>query len=237
MADVYQRVSAVGAAVQQLWKEFSGSTYHARVMGAVILNSTGGEVGSTAVPLNIQGAGSTAILGRVDVNSVPGVAVVSTNLTRTTDVTAYSAGDVVSGSTASTGGAYLTFSGVVGSNGGSGLISDAVAVYSANETVKPNLQLYLFTRPVGTTVLVDNGNWIQPTSDMRQCVAEISFAAWSAGGTTTGGNLLSHNQLVRAGFACASTDTALYGVVVERGTTWVGTASARLDFGLKVIRQ
>ena len=65
MADVYQRVSAVGAAVQQLWKEFSGSTYHVRVMGSVLLNSTGGEPGSTAVPVNVQGVASTAVLGVV----------------------------------------------------------------------------------------------------------------------------------------------------------------------------
>ncbi len=65
MADVYQRVSAVGAAVVQKWQEFSGSTYFVRVMGAVLLNSTGGQPGSSDVPANVKGTASTAVVGHV----------------------------------------------------------------------------------------------------------------------------------------------------------------------------
>ncbi len=97
MADVYQRVSAVGAAVVQKWQEFSGSTYFVRVMGSVLLNSTGGEVGSTAVPMKVQALASTAVMGHVTVDSPLPALVASTALI----------GHVVAdASTAITGGTY-----------------------------------------------------------------------------------------------------------------------------------
>ena len=251
MADVYQRVSAVGAAVQQLWKEFSGSTYHVRVMGSVMLNSTGGEVGSSDVPANIKGVASTAVIGHVvadastavigslypstaHVGQVGGhVAVVEATLTRTTDITQYTARDQVSGSTSAP--TALTFSNAARANGGSGIIIDAICIDKTAQATKANLELHLYDAAIG--VNNDNVAWAPASSDADNELpgSPIIFNSWLVGlnSTAATGNCACSVRSVNIPFVCGTTLADIYGCVVEAGT-YTPIASEAIVFRLGI---
>ncbi len=193
-----------------------------------------GQIGNEMVFEGVNN--STVEIGRIVVPSSR-VKLVEASITRTTaNATAYDAGDVVSNSTISTACTYMTFDNLAQRSGGSGTITDVFAIDSANQAVKPNQRLYLFDTPPATTILVDGSSWIQPTTDMRKGQAEIDFASWSVTGSSTAGCSISHRQGLAIGFECVSTDDALYGVVIERGTTYTPVTGERWDYRIKVLR-
>lgn len=133
--------------------------------------------------------------------------------TRPADTTAYAAGDVLSDSTSA--GTYLTFSGVATTNGGGAEVVGVTIVDDANQTTKLQVQLWLFDTAPGAT-LNDNAALALSDTDMSHLVAIIPVSNVYVGNTASGAS--GNCALVTAGqvykVACASGDTALYGVLV-----------------------
>jgi hypothetical protein len=131
------------------------------------------------------------------------------------DTNQYTAGDVVCGSTSAP--AVITFAGCARANSGTGVIVGAHCVDSANQTTKPQLELWLFD----TTVTPDNDNAVfTPTdAELLTLVGIIQFGTWYVGDATAaaGGNIVSLATLVNhIAFDCGAAVTALYGVLVAR---------------------
>ncbi len=274
MARVFQSVSAVSAAMRQMWEEFTsstGGTYAARVMGAVLLNSTGGQPGSSDVPANIKSAASTAVVGHVvadastaiigslypstaiigglgvstavigslapstvHVGQVGGhVAVVEATLTRTTDITQYTARDQVSGSTSAP--TALTFASAARANGGSGIIIDAICIDKTAQATKANLELHLYDAAIG--INNDNVPWAPASSDADNELpgSPVIFNSWLVGlnSTAATGNCACSVRSVNIPFVCGSTLADIYGCVVEAGT-YTPIASEAIVFRLGI---
>lgn len=136
------------------------------------------------------------------------------SFTRPADTTAYAAGDVVANSTS----VPLIMRFPLQSVSGSGFIQQARLIDSANVATKPDLQLWLFDRPI--TMDADNAAFTPYDDDLLRLVAIIAFptSAFVVGDATSGadGNSVCDAQDLRLPFALASGDTELFGVLVVR---------------------
>lgn len=196
MADLLQQFLGKQA---RRWKDMSDGTY-AEVVALGANTAAIGKLTAGEEHLGEVGGRSTTIVGAV---------------TRPADTEQYAAGDVIANSTSTP--AVITFSGCARINGGTGIIVGAQLIDSANQTVKPALELWLFD----TTVTPDNDNAVfTPTdAELLTLVGIIQFSTWFVGDATAGagGNVASlavlSNHLV---FDCGTATTALYGVLVAR---------------------
>lgn len=126
----------------------------------------------------------------------------------------YAAGEVIT----STVPAALTFAGVGRVSGGTGLLVDALLIDSANQATKPSLELWLFS----TAPAMDNDNAVfTPTdAELAALLGIIQFQTAFVGDATAGagGNSVipSERTYLPVYLKCASTVTAIYGVLVTR---------------------
>lgn len=133
---------------------------------------------------------------------------VSAEKTRPANLTAYTAGDVISESTSA--GTPWTFSSIVRRDAARGLITGALL--QTDEQVTPRLRLYLYSvTPTGA--LDDNGASTEPLYvDVGNFVGYISFDALdNSVGSESATSQYTGDPLA---FRCASGDDALYGVLV-----------------------
>lgn len=112
----------------------------------------------------------------------------------------------------------LTFAGVGRVSGGTGLLVDALLIDSANQATKPSLELWLFS----TAPAMDNDNAVfTPTdAELAALLGIIQFQTAFVGDATAGagGNSVipSERTYLPVYLKCASTVTAIYGVLVTR---------------------
>jgi hypothetical protein len=192
------------------------------VIGAALLVSDNTNfiqpLGDAAYGLDVDVTRLSALVaGEAHVGEVGGrtVTVTGTVTRPAADTNQYTAGDVVCGSTSAP--AVITFTGCARANGGTGMIVGAHCVDSANQTTKPQLELWLFD----TTITPDNDNAVfTPTdAELLTLVGIIQFATWYVGDATAaaGGNCASLATLINhIAFDCGAAVTALYGVLVAR---------------------
>lgn len=135
----------------------------------------------------------------------------SRTVTRPANTTQYTAGDEFGDGTALIFGTAATY------NGGGGIITHAVAVSSVNQATKPNQRLYILS---GSPAMAgDNATWAPAFATLGSVVAMAELSSWEVGGTGSGtaGNCFAIAQINKK-YRCASGDSKLYGVLVERGT-------------------
>ena len=156
---------------------------------------------------------------------------VSATVVRPNDTIQYAAGDQVADST--TEPTPITFAGVARANGRSGYIIQALCIDSANQAIKPNLELYLFN--VAPTPNNDNAAWTPSDADMLNVIGVIEFNVWKVGNAGAGaaGNCVAVADLSAIPFRCGAAVDDLYGLLVERGTyTPVAEESFKVVLGV-----
>ena len=138
---------------------------------------------------------------------------VTASLTRVTGTTQYAAGDVI----AATAPVTMPFTGLTRKSQEGGLIKSAVAVSSAAQATKIDLELWLFTADI-TDLDADNAAWTPTDAQLETLIGIIAFpvANWKAGDATSGagGNAACSTLNIDLGF---QSDT-LYGVLIARNT-------------------
>ena len=142
------------------------------------------------------------------------VGILSDSYTRPDNTTQYTAGDTISDSAT-----VLTFDlglNGISQNGTTGIIVEAYIIDSAYQSTALQADLLLFNATV--TVPTDNAACALTDAEMLTFVARIPFNTQIIGLPTTGtaGNCVYASGQVNEIFECASTDDALYGVLVAR---------------------
>lgn len=143
--------------------------------------------------------------------------VVNASFSRPADTTAYAAGDAVTNSTSSP--TVITFDGCARANAGTGFITGATLVDSANQATKGSFELWVFD----TTVTPDNDNAVFTPSDseLATLVCVIAFDTAYIGDATSGagGNCVYSGSIVGGGykaFKCGASSDDLFGLIVVR---------------------
>lgn len=133
-------------------------------------------------------------------------------ITRPANTTAYAAGDVIG--TAVT--CELAFADLARSNGGAGMIVNAMVIDSANQATKPTLELWLFTAPLA--VVVDNAPFVPTDAEMKTLVGVIDLTTAKVGEPTVGavGNCVLYSGTVTLPYRCAAATKSLSGYLVVR---------------------
>ena len=144
----------------------------------------------------------------------------SAALTRPADVTLYTAGDAVTDNT--TG--LLLFNDAARMSGRTGSIDSARIICSANNTTKPDLELWLFSSAI--TATADNAAWAPTDAEMLTLAGVIAFpvATWKVGnaGAAAAGNIA--HAFDNLGLLYKLADSILYGqLVVRNGYTPVAS--------------
>ncbi len=147
------------------------------------------------------------------------IKMISDTLARPADTTQYAAGDQVTDST--TAPSVLTFSNVglytlPESADASGVIVAATCVSSANQSTKPNFELWLFQSTHAPNN--DNAAWAPSDAILNDALGVITFDSWKIGTVTSGadGNAASFVENKTIAFQCADSDEDLYGLMVAR---------------------
>lgn len=155
---------------------------------------------------------------------------IGTSLVRPSDTTTYAAGEVVNTTVAS----VLQFS--KAAVGGLATIVSATIIDDANQTTKPDLELWLFSSTV--TADADNAVFTPTDAELRTLVGVIAFpvASFKVGDASSGaaGNCICDVQNLNIAFNGASQQTNdLFGVLVVRNA-YVPVSGERFDIRLKV---
>jgi len=159
----------------------------------------------------------------------PVTALVEATLTRPSDTTTYTAGDVVANSTSAP--VVITFSNMAREAGLGGIIQGACCINNVAQTLKPDLELYLFDQ--SPTIQNDNAAWAPTDAHMKYCLGMIRFAPGNF-------NVGSGNGIIRAeppslSFKCFTGVKALYGILVVRNA-YIPTSAEEFFFRLHVIQ-
>lgn len=159
----------------------------------------------------------------------PVTKLITASYTRPADTTTYAAGDVVADSTSAA--TILTFSSIARAAGLGGVIQHAQLIDSAAQTTKPDFELYLFdTAP---TMQNDNAAWAPSDSEMEKCLGRIDFA--TANFKTGSGNGMIQAANISIPFQCASSVSAIYGILVARNA-YVPVSAEKFTVRLHVLQ-
>jgi len=160
---------------------------------------------------------------------------ISGTFTRPADTNAYTIGDVICNSTSAP--VVITFTGISKASAGVGMIQDALCITSANQTTKPDIDLYLFdTAP---TIDNDNAAFTPTDAELLTLIGVVNFGAsdFKAGDITSGagGNAFCHVRNLAMPFkSVGATTNAIYGVVQARNA-YTPVSGEIFTFRLKVL--
>lgn len=156
---------------------------------------------------------------------------VSATLPRPANTTQYAAGDEVADNDANRNPVELIDCGRF--KGGTGIITDVRVTDLANQTVKPNLRLYLYNqRPTTGT---DNAAAAPTDSDSLSCFAAFDIVNWEVlnAGSGAAGSIACFLKNQVQSFQCSPSSTSLWFRLVERGTyTPVSAETFKVELGI-----
>lgn len=189
------------------------SSGHSGIMALAVRQDTAGALsGATGDynPLQVDNKGELrAVVGGYGKR-------VAISKTRPSNTTTYASGDVVNESDSA--GTNFIFDACSRINGGSGVITRAVLADGANQTLKGDFELWVFS----TNITADNDNsGFTPTdSDLENLIAVIPLDYKYVGDNASGasGNCVHDSKQTHIVFVCAGGDDALYGVLVVRNS-------------------
>jgi hypothetical protein len=147
--------------------------------------------------------------------SLTPVASASASYTRPANTTTYAAGMVIADSTSAA--TALTFTGMASAAGKGGILLSAMLYDSANQTLKLDAELFLFT--ASPTMQNDGVAWAPTDSDVGNIVARVRFNAGLSvvGNTAAGasGNVIIDSEAINRAYVSGAS-TSLFGVLVVR---------------------
>ena len=183
---------------------YSGDT--ALLQVARIAGVTGSEGSKTVV----EPSAAEVMIGNVGGKTV----VIGANFTRPSDTNAYAAGDAVTNSTSSP--SPMTFDGASRFNGGSGVITSAILISSANQSTKGLFDLYLYdTSPAADN---DNAAWTPSDGETETFIGRISFNVADVGDAAAGasGNVAYFVHGLSIPFKSGGGNNDIFGLLVTR---------------------
>jgi hypothetical protein len=173
---------------------------------SLTLTPTGNSVNSAVTVVTIEYTDNpAAVLGAL-LTQAPlqvGSRTVKVPVTPTLDTSAYASGDSLHT-------AVMTFAGMARGNGGTGVISKLVIIDKAVQSAAG--ELWLFDTAV--TPAAANAAHSISDADAAHCVGVITFGPYAASAL----NSISTRSGVSLPYKCDPADTALYGILVTRGT-------------------
>lgn len=159
---------------------------------------------------------------------------VQASYTRPADTTAYTGGDVVADSTSAA--TILTFAALTKDMNGGAIIQEALLIDSANQSTKPDLELWLFD----TTFAIQNDNaaWAPTDAQLEGLVGVIPFSSSSfkSGDATSGagGNCACDVQGLGMPVNTKGGKVDLFGVLVVRNA-YTPVSAEKFTIRLKVL--
>lgn len=154
------------------------------------------------------------------------------SITRPNDAAPYAAGDVIGSATGPGPTTHvIDFSAIVKAAGGSGLVSTALLIDSANQATPPQLELWIFT--AAPAAQADNTAFAVSDLEIASLVGIVPLTTARVGnaGAAAAGNLAIQSDVASLVFKCAGGSQDLYGVLVVRNAY---TPVAQEVFTLKV---
>lgn len=153
---------------------------------------------------------------------------ITNTLTRTADTNAYTAGDVV-GSSVSSGGGVLTFTGLGPPSGGAVMITGASLLIESTGLIgtEAAYTLHLYSATPGSA-LADNAAWDLPSGDRASYLGSISLGT----PVDVGSTLYIRTDQINMQILAASAD--VYGYLVTVGA-YTPTSARVYRIGLNVV--
>jgi hypothetical protein len=151
------------------------------------------------------------------------------SFTRPSDTTTYGAGDVICNSTSAP--TIMTFTGVGAANGGAFILQNAKVIDSAAQSLKPDIDLFLFKSSV--TIDNDNSGFTPTDVEMEDLICVVSF--YGAAFVVGSGNGQIKGQIEPAVYKCGAGTTSIYGVAVARNA-YIPISDEEFDFVLGVLQ-
>lgn len=159
---------------------------------------------------------------------------ISATVVRSANTTTYSAGQVLSNST--TAGTVISFPNVTRDVNGHAVINEALCIDEANQTTKPDLELWLFD--AAPTAENDAAAFAPSAAEIETLVTVIAFpvASFKVGNAASGasGNVMCDQQSLGIPVNTKGQANALYGIVVVRNA-YVPVSAEKFTFKLKVL--
>lgn len=136
----------------------------------------------------------------------------STDITRPADTTQYGINDALADSTSAPTTGGFTFSNAARSSGGSGIITDAIIVTSADATTLLQGEIMIFNQAV--TAVNDNAAFAISDNEAKTLIGKIPFTL-----EDIGNNGWCHVQNLNIGFTCVGTANLRFLVRVKNAYT------------------
>lgn len=149
--------------------------------------------------------------GLTNIRQRPTLASVTINgvVTRPADTNIYAANDALADAVA--GAVITTLTNCARLVAGSGWILNVICIDSANQAVKPDLELWLFDTTV--TAINDNAVFTITDAEAATVISVVHFEVWESGDDTVGagGNCISRSVLEQPiGFTCGANSRNLF---------------------------
>ena len=178
------------------------------------------DVLTVPAPLSTSGNGTAASALRVTVASdttgvlqqIGSMVTLSTDVTRPADTAVYAANDALSDSTTAPTSGGFTFTGAGRISGGSGIITDAIIVSSADAVTLLQGEVYIFNQ--SATNINDNAAFAVSDAEAKTCIGRIQFTL-----EDIGNNGWFHAQNLSIGYTCVGTANLRFLVRVKNAYT------------------
>ncbi len=233
LTNVYARATAWTSGTANVRMTFSATS------GAVQLTNPAQVVDNTSgARLTVKAASTAPVAGDtaavVDLRTPGYAAIVSSDLTRPSNTTTYTANTAWANATS--GATYTTFTGVCRANGTIVLIPSIRVIDYANQTIKLSGTLWLFNVAPGTPIN-DNATFSIASADMANLSGQpVAFSATTVANQASGASGSTVASMVGTTYEakCANADANLYGMV-QVTNAYVPVSAEKLTITLKVV--
>lgn len=168
-------------------------------------------------------SGSTDSRHHYAINAGRMTKIIDYTLTRSTSTGAYTAGFALTATSSGGSVAGHTYADISRDNGGSGAIAHVVCADSANETLKPSIELWLFGGNTIPTADSDGTVFTPSDSELLNFLGLVTFTSdsWFSGTTGSGGSSVANGTIQpgvgsRILFECGSSVSSIWGLTVMR---------------------
>lgn len=161
----------------------------------------------------------------------PVTKVITVSKVRPANVTAYAAGQIVADST--TAATLWSFAGVARANGLGAILQSVELIDSVAQTLKPDLELWLFDTAPSTTAQNDAQAWAPTDAEMKFCLGYVALATGAF--KTAGPNGVIAAEGLAKPLQCTAASVTVFGVLVVRNA-YVPASAEELTLRMIVVQ-
>lgn len=161
----------------------------------------------------------------------PVTKVITVSKVRPANTTTYAAGQIVAESTSAA--TVWVFTGVARTNGLGLILQSLTLVDSVAQSLKPDLELWLFDTAPSTTSQNDAQAWAPTDAEMKLCLGYVTLATGAF--KVAGSNGVIAAEGIAKPLQCATGSTTLYGVLVVRNA-YIPASAEELTLRMIVVQ-